>query len=228
MSTSTLLATISSSMSSTVLGLLQRDVRRRLLAERRSSRCRIQPYINASIIIQLSDHRHPRAGASGQRGRRGGQEEDRLASPAMPPWRSALLQGFAYYMMLQELQHPRRSRRHLAGASSSSLTFVAGSALVMWLGEQITEFGIGNGISIILFVSIISRVPNAVIDACELHPHQRAPSATCGSRFCIVGMLAIVVLIVYRHRGRAPHPRPVRQASWSAARCTAARAPTFP
>ena len=40
------------------------------------------------------------------------------------------------------------------------LTFTAGSALIMWLGEQITEYGIGNGISIILFASIISRTPD--------------------------------------------------------------------
>ena len=43
------------------------------------------------------------------------------------------------------------------------MTFTAGSALIMWLGEQITEFGIGNGISIILFASIVSRFPSAVI-----------------------------------------------------------------
>ena len=43
------------------------------------------------------------------------------------------------------------------------LCFTAGSAFVMWLGEQITEFGIGNGISIILFAGILSRAPSMIM-----------------------------------------------------------------
>ena len=70
--------------------------------------------------------------------------------------------GWAYYMMLRnycfsDLHH------HLRAASWPALViilaFTAGSALVMWLGEQITEFGIGNGISMILFANIISSIP---------------------------------------------------------------------
>ena len=52
------------------------------------------------------------------------------------------------------------------------LSFTAGSALVMWMGEQITEFGIGNGISIILFAGIISRFPDSII-TCGLQHRER-------------------------------------------------------
>ncbi|MEG2421228.1 MAG: preprotein translocase subunit SecY, partial [Oscillospiraceae bacterium] len=74
----------------------------------------------------------------------------------------ALLQGFGYYSLI--------SSSHLLDAGVTGwwvgvvivVGFTAGSAFLMWLGEQITEFGIGNGISIILFAGIISRVPNLI------------------------------------------------------------------
>jgi preprotein translocase subunit SecY len=65
------------------------------------------------------------------------------------------------------------------------LTFTAGSAFIMWLGEQITEFGIGNGISIILFGSIISRIPNTV---------STAITNVMGGALSIFGVLAVLVL----------------------------------
>ena len=75
------------------------------------------------------------------------------------------------------------------------LTFTSGSALIMWLGEQITEYGIGNGISMILFASIISRLPTSVITSIR--------NISTGSLewwvalLVFLGALAIIVLIVY-------------------------------
>ena len=75
------------------------------------------------------------------------------------------------------------------------MTFAAGSALLMWMGEQITEFGIGNGISIILFASIISRLPSATIMMVQnLMNGSLKWYALIG---IILGVIAIIVLIVF-------------------------------
>ena len=72
--------------------------------------------------------------------------------------------GFAYYCHAAELW-PADPRPAYCTGIVIVITFTAGSAFIMWLGEQITEFGIGNGISIILFASIISRIPSTVSSA---------------------------------------------------------------
>lgn len=119
----------------------------------------IQPYINASIIIQLLTvaipalERLQRDG--GEAGRRKIESITRYSTLAL-----GLLQGFGYYMLI-------RTNNFLADTSVWAAiviiaTFTAGSVFVMWMGEQITEHGVGNGISILLFAGIISRLPNAV------------------------------------------------------------------
>ena len=75
------------------------------------------------------------------------------------------------------------------------VSFVAGSAFVMWLGEQITEFGVGNGISMILFAGIISRIPSAVSTG---YATLRAdPTKWWAILLVVVGVLALIVLIVW-------------------------------
>ena len=119
----------------------------------------IQPYINSSIIIQLLTIAIP---ALERLAKEGGEEGKRKIA-AITRYTTVgigLLQAFGYYMLC-------RSNGFLMDngvwpAIVIILVFTAGSAFTMWLGEQITEFGIGNGISIILFAGIISRVPTAV------------------------------------------------------------------
>ena len=72
----------------------------------------------------------------------------------------ALLTGFAYYTTIRNMGFVTESGFFIGLVIV--LSFTAGSAFIMWLGEQITEFGIGNGISIILFTSIVSRFPAMV------------------------------------------------------------------
>ena len=127
----------------------------------------IQPYINSSIIIQLLTVAIPAlermAKEGGEEGRKKIASITRYATVAI-----ALLQGFGYYTLIKSFN---------GGALIDNgnlpswwigivivLSFTAGSAFLMWLGEQITEFGVGNGISIILFAGIVSRVPNMVMD----------------------------------------------------------------
>ena len=119
----------------------------------------IQPYINASIILQLLCIAIPAlerlSKEGGEDGRRKIASITRYVTVGL-----GLLMGIAYTVMLHN--YDLLTSDHFSSYVVIVLTFTAGSALLMWLGEQITEFGIGNGISIILFASIISRVPSAV------------------------------------------------------------------
>ena len=121
----------------------------------------IQPYINASIIIQLLTIAIPAL----ERLQKEGGEEGRKKIASITRYATVLiglLQGFAYYMLIKNNGMLTADATGIWPALVIIFTFTSGSALVMWLGEQITEFGIGNGISIILFTGIVSRFPTAV------------------------------------------------------------------
>lgn len=122
----------------------------------------IQPYINASIIIQLLTIAIPAL----ERLSKDGGEEGKKKIERITRWTTValgLLMGFAYYMMLDRTFTGILSENGFLPAVVIILSFTAGASLVMWLGEQITEFGIGNGISIILFANIVSRLPSGAI-----------------------------------------------------------------
>ena len=120
----------------------------------------IQPYINASIIIQLLCIAIPAlermAKDEGEEGKKKINNITRYSTVGI-----GLLQGFAYYMLIKN--NNLLSETGVWQGIVIVATFTAGSALIMWMGEQITEFGIGNGISMILFASIVSRFPTGLI-----------------------------------------------------------------
>lgn len=120
----------------------------------------IQPYINASIIIQLLTIAIPAlermAKEQGEEGKKKIEKITRFSTIGI-----ALLQGYAYYYLISS--NGLLSETGVWQGIVIVLTFTAGASLVMWMGEQITEFGIGNGISMILFASIISRLPSTII-----------------------------------------------------------------
>ena len=123
----------------------------------------IQPYINASIIIQLLCIAIPAL----ERLQKEGGEEGKKKIASITRYSTVaigLLQGFAYYMLMKNQSLIVADyASNVWSAIVIILTFTSGSAIIMWLGEQITEFGIGNGISIILFASIVSRFPTSII-----------------------------------------------------------------
>ena len=130
----------------------------------------IQPYINSSIIIQLLTVAIPAL----ERLQKDGGEEGRKKIAAITRYTTvgiALLQGFGYYTLIKAngLLDLGDMNGVWAGVVIVA-SFVAGSAFIMWLGEQITEFGIGNGISIILFAGIVSRGPSMVMSCIPASP----------------------------------------------------------
>ncbi len=124
----------------------------------------IQPYINSSIIIQLLTIAIP----SLERLQKEGGEEGKKKLAAITRYATvaiALIQAFGYYTFIRANNfggQPLLTAQGVWPAFVIIAAFVAGSAFLMWLGEQITEFGVGNGISIILFAGIVGRVPNMV------------------------------------------------------------------
>ncbi|MGN1003530.1 MAG: preprotein translocase subunit SecY, partial [Oscillospiraceae bacterium] len=116
------------------------------------------------------------------------------------------VQAFGYYTLIKSYNLITVPEGYgVWGAIVIIASFTAGSAFLMWLGEQITEFGVGNGISIILFAGIVSRVPSMVL---TLWNGAKASLGMAVSSnysaiplwaipLLIIGMLAIVMLIVF-------------------------------
>jgi len=155
----------------------------------------IQPYINASIIIQLLCIAIPAL----ERLSKEGGEEGRKKIASITRYATVgigLLMGFAYFMLIRNnhLLAPE-AENNVWAAIVIILTFTSGSALIMWLGEQITEFGIGNGISIILFASIVSRLPSSIITT--IRNVGNGDLAWWVAVLMFLGALAIIVLIVF-------------------------------
>ncbi len=127
----------------------------------------ITPYINASIIIQLLTVAIPKLeqlSKDGEAGRKVLGKITRFVTVGL-----GLLLGVAYYFMLRYnrnygnvlVEEAQNGFNAWFAAIVIIACFVAGSALIMWLGEQINEKGIGNGISILLFAGILSSIPSA-------------------------------------------------------------------
>ena len=151
----------------------------------------IQPYINASIIIQLLCIAIPAlerlAKDEGEEGKKKINNITRYSTVGI-----GLLMGFAYYMLIKN--NNLLSETGVWQGLVIVVTFTAGSALVMWLGEQITEFGVGNGISMILFASIVSRFPHTVITM--ITNLANGSLKWWALLLMVIGALALIVLIV--------------------------------
>ena len=166
----------------------------------------IQPYINSSIIIQLLTIAIPAL----ERLQKEGGEEGKKKLAAITRYATvgiALIQAFGFYTMLRVGSGGTSflSTDNIWAAFVIIAAFVAGSAFLMWLGEQITEFGIGNGISIILFAGIVARGPSMVgsmIDGVRgwLAKADPATSLVLHPAFILLivaGMLLLVAFIVF-------------------------------
>ena len=161
----------------------------------------IQPYINSSIIVQLLTIAIPAlekmARDEGEEGNKKIAAITRYATVAI-----ALLQAFGYYKLIS---YYGLVADGLWPAFVIIFAFTAGSAFLMWLGEQITEFGVGNGISIILFGGIIARGPHMVssmINGVRVWASGSTSATTASLHpafipLILVGILLLVVFIVF-------------------------------
>ena len=154
----------------------------------------IQPYINSSIIIQLLTVAIPAlerlARDGGEEGKKKIQSITRYTTVAI-----AILQGFGYFMLMKNYNLLSVADPSIWNALVIIVSFIAGSSFVMWMGEQVTEFGIGNGISIILFAGILARVPTTVSSAISYGA--QASINWLWVALLVVAILALIVFIVF-------------------------------
>ena len=166
----------------------------------------IMPYISSSIILQLLTVVIPaleRLSKEGEAGRRQITQYTRYGTVVL-----SVIQGFGIAVGLESQHAPGDIPLVLMSGWGfrliTVLTLTAGTAFIMWLGEQITERGIGNGISLIIFAGIVAGIPNALISTARL------VEAGEMSIFILVGlavmMLGVVAFIIFMERGQRRIP----------------------
>ena len=157
----------------------------------------IQPYINASIIIQLLCIAIPAlerlSKEGGEEGKKKIQKITRYTTIGL-----GLLMGFAYYVMLKN--YSLLSETGFIYGLVIILSFTAGASFLMWMGEQIDEFGIGNGISIIIFAGIVAGLPAAVSGLFQLV--STGAIGPLSAIFIIAIVMLVTAFVVFIERGQ--------------------------
>lgn len=166
----------------------------------------IMPYISASIILQLLTVVIPhldRLSKEGESGRKKITQYTRYGTVIL-----SIIQGFGISIGLESMSapdgaavvaHPGWSFRFM-----TVLTLTAGTAFIMWLGEQITERGIGNGISLIIFAGIVARMPSAVGNTFRL---MKTGEMGAFLVLVLVALMVVVVgIIIFMERGQRRIP----------------------
>ncbi len=166
----------------------------------------IMPYISSSIILQLLTVVVPhleRLSKEGEAGRKKITQYTRYGTVLL-----SLIQGFGISVGLEHMTGPGGELVVMdpgwAFRLMTMITLTAGTAFIMWLGEQITERGIGNGISLIIFAGIIARLPTAISNSARLI--RTGEMGILITLFLIVLMVAVVGAIIYVERGQRRIP----------------------
>lgn len=163
----------------------------------------IMPYISASIILQLLTVVIPhlsKLAKEGERGRKKIIQYTRYGTIGI-----ALVQSFGIAIGLEGMnQGAFVMEKGWAFRLMTVITLTAGTAFLMWLGEQITERGVGNGISLIIFAGIVARLPSAVVQTFDLYTVGQLSFAL----LVVLGvvMMAVVAAIVFLETGRRKIP----------------------
>jgi preprotein translocase subunit SecY len=169
----------------------------------------IMPYINASIIISLLQGAHvipylDHLAKEGEAGRKHLNQITRYATVFL-----AIVQSFGLTQLISRFPLPGDipvvQDPGLGFTLTTMLTLVTGTIFVMWLGEQITEFGVGNGISLIIFTGIVDRIPAAAMSLIRdvFSLQQRSPF---GALFLVAFLLFVTGLVVWLETGQRKIP----------------------
>jgi len=166
----------------------------------------IMPYISASIIFQLLTVVVPhleRLSKEGEQGRKKITQYTRYGTVVL-----SIIQGFGIAVGLESMSSPGGAPVVIHPGWGFRLmtviTLTAGTAFIMWLGEQITERGIGNGISLIIFAGIVARLPNAVGNTFRL-----VSTGEMGIflvLILLIFMVAVVGAIIFMEQGQRRIP----------------------
>ena len=166
----------------------------------------IMPYISASIILQLLQVAVPQLEElkkEGEEGRKKMSQYTRYGTVGL-----SVLQGLGIAIGLESMvapggipvvAHPGWAFRLL-----TALTLMSGTVFLMWLGEQITERGVGNGISLIIFAGIVARMPSAIIDTFRLMKTGEINAALL--LILLILMVAVVAFICFMEKAHRRIP----------------------
>ncbi len=166
----------------------------------------IMPYISASIILQLLQVAVPQLEElkkEGEEGRKKMSQYTRYGTVGL-----SVLQGLGIAIGLESMvapgglpvvAHPGWAFRLL-----TALTLMSGTVFLMWLGEQITERGVGNGISLIIFAGIVARMPSAIIDTFRLMKTGEINAALL--LILLILMIAVVAFICFMEKAHRRIP----------------------
>ena len=166
----------------------------------------IMPYISASIILQLLTVVIPyleKLSKEGEIGRRKITQYTRYGTVAL-----SLVQSFFISAGLETIQAPGGAgvvfQPGWGFRLMTMITLTTGTAFIMWLGEQMTERGIGNGISMIIFAGIVAQLPNAVLTMLEF-VRQRELSIFAALFMAVVAVI-VIAIIIFMERGQRRIP----------------------
>jgi len=163
----------------------------------------VGPYITSSIIMQLLTIMSPRLKAmyqeDGEIGRKKFTQFSRMLTIPL-----ALVQGFALLVLLK--RQGIMADASMFGMFTNLSVIVAGSMLIMWIGELISEFGIGNGVSLIIFAGIVARIPTEISQFFFTFDISKLPVYIL---FLVVGLLIVAGVVVVTE---AERPVPVTYA----------------
>lgn len=166
----------------------------------------IMPYISASIILQLLTVVIPhleRLSKEGEQGRKKITQYTRYGTVLL-----SIIQGFAISVGLESMTSPGGAPIVISPGWGfrlmTVLTLTSGTAFIMWLGEQITERGIGNGISLIIFAGIVARIPTATGNSFRLLSTGEMSAFVL--LIILVVMLVVVGVIIFAEQGQRRIP----------------------
>ncbi len=152
----------------------------------------IMPYISASIIIQLLTKVHPKLEQLSKEGAAGRRKITQYTR-----WFTLILATFQAFgvarFMLGDSGGLVTMSNPFTFYFSTIVTLVTGTMFLMWLGEQVTERGIGNGISMIIFAGIVAGIPAAIANTLE---QVSSGAKTYGFVFVLIGMMVVVIMFV--------------------------------
>lgn len=157
----------------------------------------IMPYISASIILQLLTVVVPtleKLSKEGEVGRRKITQYTRYGTVLI-----SLVQGFFIAVGLEQMRSGAEMVVYNPGWSfrlMTMMTLCAGTSFLMWLGEQITERGIGNGISLIIFSGIVARMPNAIVSTLSLAVGKPGSGMNWFTVILVVAMMLLVIAFI--------------------------------
>jgi preprotein translocase subunit SecY len=170
----------------------------------------IMPYISASIILSLLVAVVPsleKLSKSGQEGQKKITEYTRYGTIGL-----CIIQAVGIAAFLQNMGAEIVAVPGFRFILMCVISFTTGTAFIMWLGEQISEFGLGNGISLIIFISIISRMPNALIDVFKMIRNNQLNIFQTLILVVLMGIVVAGAILVTTGQRRIPvqYPRQVK------------------